>query len=101
MLGHGVVEVERPRLEHLPTAEGEELPGERRGARRRLADLHDVVAPRVRGSDRVEQELDVAADGGEQVVEVVRDAAGELADGLHLLRLAELRLQLGAMRTRR
>ena len=26
---------------------------------------------------------------GQQVVEVVRDAAGELADGLHLLRLAQ------------
>ena len=32
--------------------------------------------------------------GGEQVVEVVRDAAGEPADGLHLLRLAELLLEL-------
>ena len=29
----------------------------------------------------------------EHVVEVVRHAAGELADGLHLLRLGELRLQ--------
>ena len=28
----------------------------------------------------------------EQIVEVVRDAAGELADRFHLLRLAQLRL---------
>ena len=35
-----------------------------------------------------------ADDAGEHVVEVVRDAAGELADGLHLLRLAKLRLGL-------
>ena len=33
-------------------------------------------------------------DDGEQVVEVVRDAAGEPADRLHLLRLLELALGL-------
>ena len=33
--------------------------------------------------------IDVAEDDGEQVVEVVRDAAGQLADRLHLLRLAQ------------
>ena len=37
-----------------------------------------------------DQELGVAADRGQEVVEVVRDAAGEPADRLHLLRLAEL-----------
>ncbi len=39
------------------------------------------------------EERCVAVDDGENVVEVVRDAAGELADGLHFLRLAELLLQ--------
>lgn len=34
--------------------------------------------------------LDVADDDGEQIVEIVRDAAGELAHRLHLLRLPEL-----------
>ena len=33
------------------------------------------------GADHAE----VAEDGGQQVVEIVRDAAGELADGIHLL----------------
>ncbi len=32
------------------------------------------------------------ADGGQQVVEIVGDAAGELADGLHLVALGELEL---------
>ena len=41
-----------------------------------------------------DQELAVAGDRGQQVVEVVRDAAGEAADRLHLLGLAELRLEL-------
>ena len=34
-------------------------------------------------------DVEAAEHDGEQVVEVVRDAAGELADGLHLLRLAQ------------
>ena len=42
---------------------------------------------------RVQQEIGGHHDGREHVVEVVRDAAGQLADRLHLLRLRELRLQ--------
>ena len=42
----------------------------------------------------LDQELAVAEDHGQQVVEVVGDAAGEAADRLHLLRLAELLLEL-------
>ena len=38
----------------------------------------------------VGQDIDRAGDDGEHVVEVVRDAAGELADRLHLLRLPQL-----------
>ena len=44
--------------------------------------------------EAVDQELAVAGDRGQEVVEVVRDAAGEAADRLHLLRLAQLRLEL-------
>src|SRR6202035_3764905 len=39
------------------------------------------------------QEVAVAQDDGEQVVEVVGEASGQLADGLHLLALAEPRLE--------
>ena len=38
----------------------------------------------------VEQQLAVSEDRGQQIVEVVRHAAGQPADGLHLLRLPEL-----------
>ena len=41
-----------------------------------------------------DQKLAVAGDRGQQVVEVVRDATGEAADSFHLLRLAQLYLQL-------
>ena len=40
------------------------------------------------------QQLQVAGDHEQQVVEVVGDAAGELADGLHLLRLRQPALAL-------
>ena len=40
--------------------------------------------------DGLAENADGAGDDGQDVVEVVRDAAGELADRLHLLRLAEL-----------
>ena len=41
----------------------------------------------------VKQQVGEADDGGQHVVEIVRDAAGELADRLHLLALRELRLE--------
>ena len=44
------------------------------------------------GSQLPGGELGVAEDHAEEVVEVVGDAAGELADGLHLLGLEQLRL---------
>ena len=43
---------------------------------------------------RVLHHVEAADDAGQQVVEVVRQAAGELADGLHLLRLEELLARL-------
>ena len=44
-----------------------------------------------------EQHVAVAGDDGEQVVEIVGHAAGQPAHRLHLLRLAELLLQAGAL----
>ena len=44
-----------------------------------------------------EHRFAVAEDRGQQVVEVVRDAAGELADRLHLLRLVQLRLDVAVL----
>ena len=62
--------------------------------------LHDVQ----RASDQVEiggvglHELRIAEDGLEQVVEVVRDPAGELAERRELLGLLQLRLDLALER---
>ena len=42
---------------------------------------------------RAMNEVGISADDGEQVIEIMSDTPGELADGFHLLRLTELFLQ--------
>src|SRR3712207_7947889 len=59
---------------------------------RRSSDLLDAVDAPLR--DPRLHEVERTDDAGQQVVEVMRDAAGELADRLHLLRLAQLLLGL-------
>ena len=88
-----VAEVEHLRPQRLAAREREQLPHQRRGAGGVLLDLHDVLERRVGRLVRVQQEIVRHHDGREHVVEVVRDAAGELADHVHLLRLVDLVLQ--------
>ena len=79
-------------LQRLAPAEGEQLAGQLGAApdrRFRLAQpLRDLL---VAGREPAQQ-LQVVGDHLQDVVEVVRHAAGELADGVHLLRLAQLLL---------
>ena len=88
------VDVEHGGREHLLSAEGQELARERRRLVGGLADPLGIDAERVLGGQPPQDEVAVAADDHEQVVEVVSDAARELADGVHLLGLAELLLGL-------
>ncbi len=60
----------------------------RRGGADHVGDLGEV-RPIL---DRVGEDFDGAGDHGQNVVEVVRHAAGELADRFHLLRLPDLGL---------
>ena len=94
--GGDLAEVERMRVEHLLAGEGEQLAGELGGALGRALDLEQLVAARA-GADPPPRDLAVPADHRQQVVEVVRDAARELADRLHLLRLPELVLEPAAL----
>ena len=50
---------------------------------------HDLAA---RAVEPAPGKVDPADDHRQHIVEIVRDAAGQLADRLHLLDLAELRL---------
>ena len=89
----GVAEVEHLRPQRLAARECEQLPHQRRGAGRVLLDLHDVLERRIGRLVRVQQEVVGHHDGRQHVVEIVRDAAGELADHVHLLRLVDLVFQ--------
>ena len=90
--------VDPGRLQNLPAREGEQLARELRAApgraRRRADQLLAVGVPRKRR--QLFQHLQIALDDGQQVVEVVRDAAGQLADAFQALRVLE---RLFALRT--
>ena len=92
------VDVHDLRLQHLAPAEREQLPRQRRRAFARQPDFLEIGSERVVERDVVEHQVAVAEDRGEQVVEVVGHAAGELANGVHLLRLAQLIFQLATLR---
>ena len=84
--------VDRLGIERLPARERQQPVGEGGRPADRLLPQGDV-APGPFGAARSEpglQHLQAGPDGGQQVVEIVRDAAGELADRLHLLALAQL-----------
>ncbi len=85
---HDPAQVEHHHVHRLAAAEGEELADEGGAAPGGTADLLDVGTVLVGERRVLEQELRVAVDRREEVVEVVRHAAGEPADGLHLPPLA-------------
>ena len=71
-------------------AEGEQLRGQGGGPFTGIAHLSQRLAPGRHWRLVVEQQRGVAVDHREQVVEVVGDAARQLSDRLHLLRLPDL-----------
>ena len=79
----------------LLARESEQLAGQAGGAVRVRLDLLDVVIVAVARRVAHQHQVAMADDRGQDVVEVVRDAAGELADRLHLGRLRDLALELG------
>ena len=91
------VEAEDGGLQYLAAAECQELAGEGCGALSRLADLLYLISIGVVGFQPSQDEVAVADDGGELVVEVVGHAPRQPPDGVHLGRLAELLLQPPAL----
>ena len=92
-LGHDGVQVERARVEHLAAAEGEQLLRQLGGAVGSPLDLPEVAAQLDVVGCSLEEERGVAGDAGQQVVEVVCDAAREPAEAFELLCIQELHLQ--------
>ncbi len=92
-VGQHLAEHQHLRAQRLAARERQQLAHQAGGAVGVLLDVHDVLEGRIGRPVVGEQQIGEADDGGQHVVEVVRDAAGELADGLHLLALRELLLQ--------
>ena len=82
----------------LGAGEGEQAAGEGGGAGRALHRIVEVELDlAARSAQLAPGEVEPADDDREHVVEVVGDAAGQLADRLHLLDLAKLGLGRGAL----
>jgi hypothetical protein len=98
--GDRLVEVERARLEPLAARERQHLVGQLGAA---LGGGAHMVEPALdlavdaRGGELAVEEADIAEHDGQEVVEVVRHAGGELADRLEPLHLAQRRLDALAL----
>ena len=91
--GHGLVQVQAAWLHRLPAREGEELPRQVTRSRGGTSDLEYALAVVGRQPGAVDEQLDVAEDRLDHVVEVVGHAARESPHRLHLLCLEELLLE--------
>ena len=87
-VGDQLVQIDHARLDDLLARERQELTREVRGLRRGGFDVLEVR--RAAAWTAEAQQFQRAENDGQQVVEIVRDAAGEAADGFHLLRLEQL-----------
>ena len=83
-----MVDVDHLEFEELLSAERQQLAGEVSGAVGCLLDGLDFMVHGAARFQLLQQHLGVSVDHHQQVVEVVGDAAGEAADGIHFLRLA-------------
>src|ERR1044072_50858 len=82
------------RCERMLPAEGKKLGGEDGGAAGGTSNFADVTGDLAFHANLVEKQIAVAQDRGEEIIEVVRHSAGELAERLHVWRPNELLLQL-------
>ena len=95
---HQLVDVHGRRLQRLATRECQELLRQRGRPLRPLRRVLDGTPEPHRIAPLVADDLQVAEDDRQQIVEIVRDAAGQLADRFHLLRMPKLRLHRPALR---
>ena len=76
-------------IEFLAARKGEHALRQRRAALRAADGIVDQASDWGHRAHALASEFEAAEDRHQQVVEIVRDAAGELADGIHLLRLEQ------------
>ncbi|PAV93239.1 hypothetical protein WR25_13223 [Diploscapter pachys] len=82
-------QIDRIGLQRLAPREGEQALHQGAGALGRLDRAVQQAEAAVAVGELAAQEIETAQDRGQQIVEIVRDAAGQLADRLHLLALPQ------------
>ena len=92
--GDDHIQVQHPRFRDIPPAEAEQLLGQAGCPLARLPDMYRVPPQRVGRIQFPLQQMRAQLDNGQQVVEIVGDAACQPAQRFHLLRLLDLPLQL-------
>ena len=95
--GDGSVHIDRRDIAGRSTAEREQLLGDPGGTLGGVADVVQGVYGRCPGSQAALGQLHVVEDHGQHVVEVVRDAAGELPQALRAAKLFELAPEPGGL----
>ena len=88
------VQIQDDWLDDLAPAERQQLPRQRRGRAPRLFDFLHVGAIRFADGAVLLKQIAVAKDGGENIVEVVGNAAGQASHRVHFLRLVILLLDI-------
>ena len=93
--GHQAIDVGGLGIQRLPAGKGQQPVGQGGGADGGALGgggvALEIVQPALADAHR--EQIQTADDAGEQVVEIMSQAAGELADRFHLLRLAQLLFQ--------
>ncbi len=88
------VQLNHARLQNLHPAERQQLARHGNGAARRFLNLLHTTPMKIVRAFTVDQEIAVAPDYREQIVEIVRHAARESAHGFHLVGLTKPLLKL-------
>jgi hypothetical protein len=90
-------DIEYLRFEWLPASKRQQLSGQFRCPFHGLGNRIDIAAPAILRQIMSAKEIRRGKDDGQEIVEVVCHAAGELAHGFHLLRLTQRFLVLPAL----
>src|ERR1700730_17642092 len=77
-------------LERLAAAESKKMLGESGGAPGGASYFRNVIGKHAFEMEIMQKQVAITEDGGEKIIEVVRDTTSELPEGFHFLGTAEL-----------
>ena len=87
------VDFEDTRLERLATTEGKQLPGEGGGPPSRAPNFADVFGNGAAALNFGYNQIAIAEDGSEKIIEIMSHSTRQLPKGFHFLRPCQLVLQ--------